>query len=205
MGYAFLFGMKRALFSNEAGQGSAPIAHAAAKTDEPVREGTVAMIGPFIDTLMICTMTGLVIILTDAWTVTDAAGQALNGSPMTSYAFQTALAPILGPYSKYLVTTAVFLFAISTAISWSYYGGRAVTYLFGTRYVIIYRLISVVAFFLAAVFFAAFFFVTFFFATFFLTTFPVVEVAAGDSVAGAAAGWPLSLPLEFSWSDMITA
>ncbi len=150
--YTLVWGVKRGIFSNEAGQGSAPIAHAAAKTDEPVREGTVAMIGPFIDTLMICTMTGLVIILTDAWTVTDAAGQALNGSPMTSYAFQTALAPILGPYSKYLVTTAVFLFAISTAISWSYYGDRSIQYLAGEKAVKPYKYVFLLMHFLGAVF-----------------------------------------------------
>ena len=150
--YTLVWGVKRGIFSNEAGQGSAPIAHAAAKTDEAVREGTVAMIGPFIDTLMICTMTGLVIILTDAWQVTDAAGEALNGSPMTSYAFQTALAPLLGPYSKYLVTVAVFLFAISTAISWSYYGDRSIQYLAGEKAVKPYKYMFLLMHFLGAVF-----------------------------------------------------
>jgi len=150
--YTLVWGVKRGIFSNEAGQGSAPIAHAAAKTDEPVREGAVAMLGPFIDTLMICTMTGLVIVLTDAWTVTDATGQALNGSPMTAYAFQTALEPLIGGAGKYLVTASVFLFAVSTAISWSYYGDRSIQYLFGERAVKPYKFVFLFMHFLGAVF-----------------------------------------------------
>ncbi len=150
--YTLVWGVKRGIFSNEAGQGSAPIAHAAAKTDEPVREGTVAMVGPFIDTLMICTMTGLVILLTDAWVVTDAAGEALNGSPMTAYAFETALSPLIGPYGKYLVTVAVFLFGISTAISWSYYGDRSIQYLAGERAVKPYKYMFLFMHFMGAIF-----------------------------------------------------
>jgi AGCS family alanine or glycine:cation symporter len=132
-----IWGFKRGLFSNEAGQGSAPIAHAAAKTDEPVREGTVAMMGPYIDTLTICTLTGLCIILTDAWTAT-VNGEALNGSPMTAYAFAQGLT-FLGGYGGYIVTIAVLLFASSTMIGWSYYGDRAVQYLFGDWIVMPYR------------------------------------------------------------------
>ncbi len=150
--YTLVWGVKRGIFSNEAGQGSAPIAHAAAKTDEPVREGTVAMVGPFIDTLMICTMTGLVILLTDAWMVTDAAGEALNGSPMTAYAFEAALSPLIGPYGKYLVTVAVFLFGISTAISWSYYGDRSIQYLAGERAVKPYKYMFLFMNFMGAIF-----------------------------------------------------
>jgi len=144
-----IWGVKRGLFSNEAGQGSAPIAHAAAKTKEPVREGTVAMMGPYIDTITICTITGLSIIVTDAWTVT-VNGEALNGSPMTTYAFQEGLS-FLGGYGGYIVTASVFLFAISTMISWSYYGDRAVQYLFGNRLVMPYRVLYCVVLFFGAI------------------------------------------------------
>ncbi len=235
------WGVRRGLFSNESGQGSAPIAHAAAKTKEPVREGVVALAGPFIDTLVICTMTGLVIVTTGVWrervperaTITaqldvtvlrpgatvhpDAVvrgedrldgelvvqdgvphgvlvrnhatitspklltssgepfsghlpveagkpvrgwegrglileGRVLqNGSPLTSWAFRRGLAPV-GDWGHLLVTLAVFLFSISTAISWSYYGDRAVTYLLGTRWVLPYRIVYVIVNFLGAIF-----------------------------------------------------
>lgn len=232
-----LWGVKRGLFSNEAGQGSAPIAHAAAKTQEPVREGAVAMVGPFIDTLSVCTLTGVVILLAGVWNdkkpdqreglnevevistpdgvpgdgrvwglqeegklplltgevpvregvigpeytliVQDApVGDALvyggdkrftgslrveegkvkgvdgaspseievrgamarNSSALTAWAFEKGLSPISSG-GRFIVTFSVFLFALSTMISWSYYGDRSVTYLFGVRYVIIYRLI----------------------------------------------------------------
>lgn len=223
-----LWGVKRGLFSNEAGQGSAPIAHAAARTDEPVREGVVAMLEPFIDTILICTMTGLVIVITGVWDQTrdhqvsigktaitlateapaggspggaidipvadgkqdvlrfsmhdgpvgearvvladgtpftgtlrfdaaagGASAQAADGtaaavhiqglmlqtsSALTSWAFQEGLSP-LGDWGGYVVTICVFLFAVSTMISWSYYGDRCVTYLFGARYVKLYRVL----------------------------------------------------------------
>ncbi|HUH01262.1 MAG TPA: sodium:alanine symporter family protein [Kofleriaceae bacterium] len=229
-----LWGVKRGLFSNEAGQGSAPIAHAAARTDEPVREGAVAMLEPLIDTLVICTMTGLVIVITGVWdkkqlnvidlapanvlvvgsdgsrealdapaefTITNgvvdrlvftsndgvvdeatltAGGQPITGiarwhgkvgarpdtlevlgadgtpisevkisglmlqtgSALTAWAFSEGLSPIAG-FGSLIVTICVFLFALSTMISWSYYGDRCVTYLFGTRYVIVYRAVYV--------------------------------------------------------------
>ncbi|MEL7367651.1 MAG: sodium:alanine symporter family protein [Myxococcota bacterium] len=233
-----LWGVKRGLFSNEAGQGSAPIAHAAAKTDEPVREGAVAMLEPLIDTLIICTMTALVIIATGVWdekhpgqlrlgevktvptslmpseakteyerittamtrvseekpsalkvdvdagrqsTVTfigrdgivedvvlkqngqpftgvlsydPMAGTIMpddlqvhgnmlqNSSALTALAFKRGLSPITSG-GNYIVTLCVFLFALSTMISWSYYGDRCVTYLFGASYVFAYRLIYV--------------------------------------------------------------
>ncbi len=243
-GGAFIFmltwGVRRGLFSNESGQGSAPIAHAAAKTDEPVREGVVAMVGPFIDTLVICSITGLVIISTGVWKerkpdsvlinpqsaitvvregarvqlegrVTDddlftgtfhcesgkpqgvdfvrnhswvedpeirdtegerfvgdvpvEAGQVRfeaipelwlegammqNGSPLTAWAFQKGLHR-LGNWGHFIVTIGVFLFGLSTAISWSYYGDRSIVYLFGRRYVIYYKLIYVIMHFLGAV------------------------------------------------------
>ena len=233
------WGVKRGLYSNEAGQGSAPIAHAAARTDEPVREGLVALLEPAIDTLTICTLTGLVLICTGVWqgkrddnvpvnaqsnirAVTDTcqlgAGAALtpsckltagtrytltdgivsgvafirndhfidnarvhidsvpanghlvaddawhfhlvnnhgtpittahirgphprNGSPLTAWAFEVGLAWLF-PFGAQLVTICVFLFALSTAIAWSYYGERSAHYLFGDRIVIPYRVVFI--------------------------------------------------------------
>jgi len=146
-----LWGVKRGLFSNEAGQGSAPIAHAAAKTQEPVREGAVAMLGPFVDTLVICTMTGLAITITEAYLVKDAAGELLNGSPMTAYAFAEGLS-FLGGWGSYIVTFGVVLFAISTAISWSYYGDRGAQFLWGDKAIRPYKMVYVVMVFLGGVF-----------------------------------------------------
>ncbi len=258
--FTLVWGVKRGLFSNEAGQGSAPIAHAAAKTKEPVREGLVAMLGPYIDTLLICTLTGLVIVTVGVWKdkkydsvtfekqneisvlnrdgtlqkngeildedkfigelavsfgktdgilfvknssvvedpeivyigdefrdfVTDAKEERFNGtvnvddegnlifhnkdgvtipnddielrgkylqngSPLTAWAFQRGLSP-LGNWGNYIVTIAVFLFAISTAISWSYYGDRSIEYLIGSSAIIPYRIVFCIIHFLGAVF-----------------------------------------------------
>jgi AGCS family alanine or glycine:cation symporter len=234
-----MWGVRRGLFSNEAGQGSAPIAHAAAKTDEPVSEGVVALLEPFIDTLVICTMTALVIITTGGWharvpteialgasdltwvavqedgnfegadapatievvagvprysegqgrlawhevpvdafyvdpalarpftgtiepdggLILDEAGVELpavwgeaveNGAPMTMWAFQQGLAPI-GNWGHYIVLFSVLLFAVSTAISWSYYGDRCANYLFGHGAVLPYKIAFVIMHFLGAV------------------------------------------------------
>ncbi len=150
--YTLIWGVKRGIFSNEAGQGSAPIAHAAAKTKEAAREGVVAMIGPFIDTLVICTMTGLVIIISGAWTFTDHTGAALNGSPLTAKAFELALSSLIGPYGRYLVTVSVFLFGVSTAISWSYYGDRSIQYIAGDKAILPYRVVFLIMHFVGAVF-----------------------------------------------------
>ncbi len=150
--YTLIWGVKRGIFSNEAGQGSAPIAHAAAKTKEAAREGTVAMIGPFIDTLVICTMTGLVIIISGAWTYVDGSGAALNGSPMTAKAFELALSSLIGHYGRYLVTISVFLFGVSTAISWSYYGDRSIQYLVGDKAIFPYRVVFLIMHFIGAIF-----------------------------------------------------
>jgi len=246
--FTMIWGVKRGIFSNEAGQGSAPIAHAAAKTREPVREGIVAMLGPYIDTLLICSLTGLVIVTVGAWkdkkleaipfigksnisimrenepilpdgvirdeslfsgrfeisngsaagiqfaknssTVDDptlqhdgrtfsgaafvaadgsvrfedAVGSEIpaeeialvghilqNGSPLTAWAFQRGLSP-LGDWGSYIVTIAVFLFAISTAISWSYYGDRSIEYLFGSGAIFPYRIAFCIIHFLGAIF-----------------------------------------------------
>lgn len=236
-----MWGIRRGLFSNEAGQGSAPIAHATAKTDEPVREGLVASLEPFIDTLVICTMTGLVIVMTgaykekveqtvalseveavyqidagdpqlvelreereaadertidivdgrpvgatlfylasvledariedrtgSAWTgrvavepedgtlsIVEGANRAsvvgvglLIGAPLTAQGFKHGLP---GNWGNYVVTIAVVLFAVSTGISWSYYGDRATEYLFGSRAIPVYRWIFIVFFFLGSI------------------------------------------------------
>lgn len=233
-----LWGIRRGLFSNEAGLGSAPIAHAAAQTDEPVSEGVVALLGPFIDTIVICTMTALVIIMTSSWDdrmptevalgsgdagyvaaqsdgqivvttdlpeeirieggvqatavgaprlswhqvavdtlYTDAAltqvftgvvypgdaravtddgtehaalfGNAVtNGAPLTMLAFQRGLP---GAWGQYIVVLGVLLFAISTAIAWSYYGDRCAVYLFGDRALLPYKFVFVIMHFLGAV------------------------------------------------------
>jgi AGCS family alanine or glycine:cation symporter len=240
--FAFNRGVNRGLFSNEAGQGSAPIAHAAARAHEPVSEGLVALLEPFIDTIIICTLTGLVILSSGVWqeklpnqfqetdllvlegqysdsdpaekeqlyhflagetnlpllsgnlhvvngiiqnqpTVLHSRSVAedvkvwlnnqpftgeigfaggklvsqpgltlsglslLHSAPLTTIAFTRSW---LGDYGKYIVAIGLLMFAFSTAISWSYYGGRAVTYLFGIKGVIYYRIIYVIGFFLAS-------------------------------------------------------
>lgn len=139
---AMQMGVRRGLFSNESGLGSAPIAHATAKTTFPVREGYVALLEPFIDTIVVCSMTGLVIILTDAWT----AEGRMDGAALSAYAFQRGLSDLHQVAEKLrlgqtMVTVGIILFAYSTAISWSYYGDRSVAYLFGLRAVLPYRII----------------------------------------------------------------
>ena len=128
---AIRMGVARGLFSNEAGLGSAPIAHGAAQTKEPVREGLVAMLGPFIDTLVICTMTALVILVSGAYT------SGLNGANLTAHGFAIGL-PVIGGY---IVAIGIIFFAFSTAISWSYYGDRCVDYLLGSKWVTLYRVL----------------------------------------------------------------
>lgn len=130
-------GFRRAAFSNEAGIGSASIAHSAATTDEPVSEGLVALLEPFIDTIVICTMTGLVVVVTGEYLNTPEAGDStMRGVLMTSAAFASVF-----EWFPYVLATAVFLFAFSTMISWSYYGERAFVYLFGTGASIVYRIL----------------------------------------------------------------
>ena len=119
-------GIQRGAFSNEAGLGSAAIAHSAAKTAEPVREGVVAMIGPFIDTIVVCTMTALAILITGAHKTGASEAFSSEGVGITARAFSN-----LAPQLTILLTIAVFIFAYSTMISWSYYGERASEYLFG--------------------------------------------------------------------------
>ena len=131
---AIRFGVARGIFSNEAGLGSAPIAHAAARTNQPVEQGLVAMLGTFIDTLVVCTMTGLVIMLTG---VLDS---GISGASLTASAFGASI-----PGGELVVTIGVVLFATTTMIGWSFYGERCVVYLFGTRGILPFRILWVLA------------------------------------------------------------
>lgn len=139
-------GVRRAAFSNEAGLGSAAIAHAAARTDEPVREGIVAMMEPFIDTIIVCVMTALVVVITGVWEHPEMAAQGGNlGVSLTSAAFETVI-----PWFPIVLTISVGLFAYSTLISWCYYGERGWIYLlnhvspdFGLQSVKVFRIIFV--------------------------------------------------------------
>ena len=124
IGALIVTGIKRGAFSNEAGIGTAPMAHGAAKTKEPVREGLVAMLGPFIDTIVVCTLTGLAILVTGAWKGTD------NGVTLTAQAFGEAL-PGVGPY---LLMLCIAIFSISSLFSYSYYGTKCASFLFGARW-----------------------------------------------------------------------
>lgn len=134
-------GVRRAAFSNEAGIGSAPIAHAAAKTDEAVREGVVALLEPLIDTVLICTMTALVIGVTGVWT------GPLTGVELTAAALDAGV-PGLG---SYFIPIAVSLFAYSTMISWSYYGEQSINYIFGEKGIIPYKMVFCLAIVVGAV------------------------------------------------------
>jgi len=122
LGALILLGIRRGAFSNEAGIGTAPMAHGAAKTDEPVREGLVAMLGPAIDTLVVCTLTALAILVTGVWQSTDA-----NGVSLTASAFGDAM-PSVG---KYLLLICIAIFSISSLFSYSYYGTKCMSFLFG--------------------------------------------------------------------------
>mgnify|MGYP002628332721 FL=1 len=133
---ALRMGIARGIFSNEAGLGSAPIAHAAAETNSPVRQGTIAMLGTFIDTLIICTMTGLVLIVTGVWS-----GEP-QGAAMTLAAFSGAL-----PYGDIILSLCVALFAFTTMLGWSYYGERCAEFLLGTRVITPFRVLWVIGIF----------------------------------------------------------
>ena len=140
-----MWGVRRGLYSNEAGQGSAPIAHAAAKTKESAREGAVAMMGPFIDTIIVCTMTGLAILSTGVLESTD-----LTGAQLTREAFRQGFtfAPELG---SIIVNFSVLLFAYTTMVAWSYYGDRSIEYLIGPKAIKPYRWVYVFFNFLGAI------------------------------------------------------
>lgn len=132
---AIRFGVARGVFSNEAGLGSAPIAHAAAQTKNPINQGMVAMLGTFIDTIIICTITGLVIITSGTWTSGE------SGAELTSMAFAHAL-PGVGDY---VVALALAIFAFTTLLGWSFYGERSVEFLFGVKAIVPYRVAWILA------------------------------------------------------------
>jgi AGCS family alanine or glycine:cation symporter len=132
---AIRFGVARGIFSNEAGLGSAPIAHAAAQTNSPVRQGMIAMLGTFIDTLIICSVTGLVIVTSGVWTSGE------SGAALTSAAFGAAL-PSFG---NYLVAISLAIFAFTTILGWSFYGERCAEYLFGVKAITPYRVLWILA------------------------------------------------------------
>ncbi|NQK49553.1 sodium:alanine symporter family protein [Streptococcus suis] len=127
-------GIARGVFSNESGLGSAPIAAAAAKSDNPVEQGLISMTGTFIDTLIICSLTGLSILVTDQWTV-----EGLEGAPLTQAAFAT----VFGNTGSIALTISLVLFAFTTILGWSYYGERCIEFLFGTKSILPYRLLFV--------------------------------------------------------------
>ena len=137
---AVRFGIARGVFSNESGLGSAAIAHAAAQTNSPVRQGIIAMLGTFIDTLVVCTMTALVILTSGAWTMTGSDGGGLTGAVLTSTGFETSMAG-----GQYIVTVALAVFAFTTILGWSYYGERCWQYLFKERSLVVYRALWVLA------------------------------------------------------------
>ena len=122
LGGLILLGIRRGAFSNEAGIGTAPMAHGAAKTNECIREGLVAMLGPAIDTLVVCTLTAMAILVTGVWQTTDA-----NGVSLTASAFGLAMPG----YGKYLLLICIFVFSISSLFSYSYYGSKCMSFLFG--------------------------------------------------------------------------
>ena len=125
-------GFKRGIFSNEAGLGSAPIAHAAARTTDPVRQGTIAMLGTFIDTVIICTMTALVIITTGAYQTGE------SGADLSIAAFNSGI-----PGTGWIVLVGLVVFAFTTVLGWSFYGERCTEYLFGVKAIIPFRLVWV--------------------------------------------------------------
>ena len=127
-------GIARGVFSNESGLGSAPIAAAAARTNEPVEQGLISMTGTFIDTIIICTLTGLAIIITNGWSTN------LNGAPLTQFAF----AQVFGNVGEIALALSLVLFAFTTILGWSYYGERCFEFLFGSQSIIIYRIMYVI-------------------------------------------------------------
>lgn len=140
LGALILHGIKRGAFSNEAGLGTAPMAHGAAKTDEPVREGLVAMLGPVIDTLIVCTLTALAILVTGVWETTSN-----NGVSLTASAFKQAL-----PCGQYLLMICVFFFSVSSLFSYAYYGNKCLSFIIGADKKHYYNYIYILSIVLAA-------------------------------------------------------
>ncbi len=124
LGGLIILGVRRGAFSNEAGIGTAPLAHGAAKTNEPIREGLVAMLGPAIDTLIVCTLTALAILVTGVWQTTEA-----NGVSLTANAFGAAMPT----YGRYLLLLCIVVFSVSSLFSYAYYGGKCLSFLIGDK------------------------------------------------------------------------
>ncbi len=150
---AMRFGVARGIFSNESGLGSAAIAHAAAQTDNPVRQGTIAMMGTFIDTIIVCTMTALVILTVQIPTEVDGAvvmvpawTSGLTGAALSTAAFGAGL-----PGAQWVISIGLIIFAFTTVIGWSVYGERSAEYLFGAHAIVPYRLVWIAALFVGAV------------------------------------------------------
>ena len=138
---ALRMGIARGLFSNEAGLGSAAIVHASASTDHPVRQGLYGIFEVFVDTIVVCLLTGMVILLTDTWTT------GLNGATLSAKAFEVGLP---GVWGHLVVSTGLITFAFSTIVGWAFYGETGVTYLFGTKAILPYRLLWIVFVYLGA-------------------------------------------------------
>jgi AGCS family alanine or glycine:cation symporter len=138
---AVRFGLARGLFSNEAGLGSAPMVHATARTDHPARQGLYGIFEVFVDTILVCTATGLVVLVTGEWS------NGLTGAALAAKAFETGLP---GVWGDLVVTTGILTFAFSTLLGWSFYGETAIAYLLGTRAILPYRLLWLVAAWLGA-------------------------------------------------------
>ena len=141
LGALVILGIRRGAFSNEAGIGTAPMAHGAAKTDEPVREGLVAMLGPAIDTLIICTLTALAILVTGVWQTS-----ADNGVSLTATAFNE----VMPGFGRYLLMICVFTFSVSSLFSYSYYGTKCMSFLFGAKHKHYYNYFYILSIILAA-------------------------------------------------------
>lgn len=139
---AIRFGVARGIFSNESGLGSAGIAAAAAQTREPVRQALVSMTQTFIDTIVVCSFTGLAILVTGGWQ------EGLNGAALTQYAFAHGLP---GEWGGWIVAVCLSMFAFSTMLGWSYYGEKSVEYLVGERFILPYRILFIVAIFFGAI------------------------------------------------------
>jgi AGCS family alanine or glycine:cation symporter len=139
---AMRYGVARGLFSNEAGLGSAPMVHSAATTDHPVRQGMYGIFEVFVDTILICTVTGLVILVTGAWQ------SGATGAALSARAFETGLP---GTWGDVIVTTGLVLFAFSTIIGWSYYGETGIVYLLGAKAALPYRIVWLLFIYLGAV------------------------------------------------------
>jgi AGCS family alanine or glycine:cation symporter len=131
---ALRFGVARGVFSNEAGLGSAPIAHAAARTDSPVQQGMIAMLGTFIDTILLCTVTGLVIVISGVWQ------DGATGAALSTAAFESMM-----PGGQYVVSLGLAVFAFTTILGWSYYSERCLVYLFGAGVIPTFRVLWVLA------------------------------------------------------------